>query len=492
VYCISRLQEGKSLAEHFVRKDGGSNANDGHTYNTAWATINYASSHVSAGDTITVYSASTPYYEQVILSVTGTAGNIVTLRVYPGSTVIIDGTGVSNGGDDDGLIFLNSVSYVTVDGFTVRNAATSSGVVGRGEGHYNIIKNCIIHDTYWCGIFFLYSWNYMNNQGHVSYITIDNCETYNTNLAASGDEAVSLITVSHFEIKNCRVHDTVSIAIDLKNGSTIGSVHDCTVYDAGSGIYIDAREFVCDSVSFYNNICYNIGGSAGLIFGSESRGANTTLYMPAGVTNLLLYNNIVYDCNDGMYADDYSEDDPNITYDHPGDPNHGPDMVSFICINNTFYNNALGIVVRQTYDRYSNCAIRNNITATTGGDILISYDDYNDSTHTDPGGKVVIDHNLFYDSTNTYNTIYGTSYVKANPLFINAGLNNFNIQSGSPARDVGSSTSAIAFDIISTVRPQNSLYDIGAYEYITEEPPPPTSGLVVIITAGIRLGLRKR
>lgn len=61
-----------------------------------------------------------------------------------------------------------------------------------------------------------------------------------------------------------------------------------------------------------------------------------------------------------------------------------------------------------------------------------------------------------------------TTNLTTDPSFTNAAGNDFTLQSGSAARDVGTDLSAagVTTDFIGTARPQNSVFDIGAYEYI--------------------------
>jgi hypothetical protein len=433
---------------YYVAKNG-SNSNPG-TEAQPWLTIQKAASTLTAGDT--VYVKAGTYREQVRPRNSGTDGNVITYAAYPGNIVIIDGTGLSAGSDFNGLFEISGtpynygggsgpLNYITVDGFTLQNAKTSCGFATNGETHYITIKNCVIHDTKWCGISFNpNAWKYNITKG--TYLTADNCELYNTNLG-TGDESISIISVANFEIKNCKVHNTSAIAIDMKQGSTHGSCHDNEVYNTGSGIYIDARDADADSISIYNNVCHDISGSAGIIFESEQIGH--------GITNLTVYNNIVYDCNDGIYFGNYGSQ---LEY------------VSFVVTNNTLYNNNLGIILLQTYDHYTSGVIRNNIIAgTRSSQSLLSYAAYNDITHTDPGGHVIVDHNLFYNAAG-YSSVnkYGTNYIQSNPLFVNPGA-DFSISAGSPAIDAGLSDSAPSFDYTDASRPQGAAYDIGAYEY---------------------------
>lgn len=82
----------------------------------------------------------------------------------------------------------------------------------------------------------------------------------------------------------------------------------------------------------------------------------------------------------------------------------------------------------------------------------------------------------------SWDTAWAHQY--ANPLFTNAGANNFTLQSGSPAIDNGYNASAVLTrDILDISRPQGSAFDIGAYEYSSgasnTTPPASPAGLTV-------------
>lgn len=68
-----------------------------------------------------------------------------------------------------------------------------------------------------------------------------------------------------------------------------------------------------------------------------------------------------------------------------------------------------------------------------------------------------------------------TGCTNADPLFVNAGANNFYLQAGSPAINVGPTLGApYNVDYAGTARPQGIAYDLGAYEYISGAPSAPT------------------
>lgn len=75
--------------------------------------------------------------------------------------------------------------------------------------------------------------------------------------------------------------------------------------------------------------------------------------------------------------------------------------------------------------------------------------------------------NLYFNGTGGVPG-YASASVNSDPLFTNAGTFNFTLQSGSPARNAGSSavSSIYTFDRNGVPLPQGASYDIGAYEYV--------------------------
>lgn len=116
---------------------------------------------------------------------------------------------------------------------------------------------------------------------------------------------------------------------------------------------------------------------------------------------------------------------------------------------NTLYGHPIySIIVEATAD---DTTVRNNIirNAGTGGEI------------DDSGSGTVADHNWLDSDTD--------------PLFTDAGSNDFSLQSTSPCIGAGADLSAdgVTVDIINTPRPIDSTFDIGAYEFFTLSVPGP-------------------
>jgi len=105
----------------------GLDANAGTATNMAWRTIQHAAKTLAPGDTVHVRGG--VYNEVVTVCVSGTATNrVVTFQNFTGETPVVDGTGlpVPPSAYGAGLFEFTNASYVTVQGFEIRNYQTRS------------------------------------------------------------------------------------------------------------------------------------------------------------------------------------------------------------------------------------------------------------------------------------------------------------------------------------------------------------------------------
>jgi hypothetical protein len=417
---------------YYVAKNG-SNSNPG-TLSQPWLTIQKAASTVKAGDT--VYVRAGTYYEWVIVSNSGSAGNPITFAAYPGEYPILDASAIPDYGYPVAVFNIWNSAYVSLKGFEIRNNPLYQGVYVYGDSASNIIlQNLKIHGTADSGILIVHDWGSPVPAGTIPNVTIDGCEVYDTNRLSSSQEPISFVGVSNFEVKNSKIHDTNNLkeGLTLKPG-TNGSVHDNEMYNTKIGIYIDSNS---TNVNVYNNNIHNCY-SAGIAMGAEQGETQS---------GISIYNNLSYNNAFGFQALPYNG------------------YKTFSLINNTFYNNASGGIGIYDSGWYQvGCVIRNNIIVGNKGSSvpLLQYAAY-------PTG-ITMDHNLFYDSLG-YNSVnkYGTSYIQANPL-LTSPATDFSLQASSPAINAGSATYAPSVDYAGNARPQSSSYDIGAYEYVSRNP----------------------
>src|SRR5579864_3030677 len=115
---------GQSGSTFYVSKSG-SDTNSG-SFTAPWLTIQHAANSVTAG--ATVYVESGVYNESVSFPASGTASNHITFTNYSGESPVIDGTGLAVSGTQ-GLINIVNQSYITVNGFEIRNYTTSNATL---------------------------------------------------------------------------------------------------------------------------------------------------------------------------------------------------------------------------------------------------------------------------------------------------------------------------------------------------------------------------
>ena len=436
---------------YYVAK-GGSDSNSG-TEASPWLTIQKAANTMVAGDT--VYVKDGVYSEYVYIGTyhgytgkSGTLGSPVTYKAYPGHHPIIDVSSLAQL-DWRPSVAIYNVSYITFEGFEIRNNPYTDGMILLSGTNSIILRNLKIHNILYSGI---KSWG-------TNGLTIDACEVYDTN-KASGDEQISMMPAYNFEIMNCKLHDSYNSGIDCKVGSSNGKIHHNEIYGTGYvagnhssgttsiGIYLDCSGTAMDNIQIYDNVIHDCN-SAGIALASE-------VAPYPSLTNVDIYNNLIYNNHQGF-----------VVWSNPSFTRN------FRVINNTFYNNygtinIYGLASDGNLGINLNCIIRNNIIAgSTPSDNLIYY--------TPAAGTIAIDHNLFYKPSGVYDnawliTIAG-NYMAGNPVFVGPP-SDFHLQANSPARDSGSADNAPTTDYAGTTRPQGTGYDIGAYEYIAALTPP--------------------
>jgi hypothetical protein len=114
-------------------------------------------------------------------------------------------------------------------------------------------------------------------------------------------------------------------------------------------------------------------------------------------------------------------------------------------------------------------AVQDNIFINSG------YLPYSANYNGDLPGKIdVADHNLLYEPGRTYvGSDFPKDIINQDPKFVNLGSLDYHLQSASPAKDAGANV-GVTVDHDGAIRPQGTGYDIGAYEFNSGAPPPPS------------------
>jgi hypothetical protein len=367
-------------ASFYVAKSGSDN-NPG-TMKLPWLTIQHAANSVSAG--ATVYVLGGVYNEAVNFPASGTVSAPITFLNYAGQKAVIDGTGVtcctsnppSSGNGTEGLVTIVNQSYITVQGFEIRNFTTNNpayvptGVWITGSGTGVQIQNNLVHNITTTseknGNAFGIS-AYATSKTPITGLVINGNEVYD--LRTGNSESVNVDgNVTHFAITNNLVHDNDNIGIDAigyegvgpvgYDEAMYGEISGNTVYNIsgitnpGEGYEYDADGLYCDGcayVTFERNLILQV--DYGIETTSENQVclANGTEWSGPGNTGtagkgkspcygryVTVRNNIFYNSNAcGNSIGGYAAATRN-----GGPSNGGGSSYHDVFVNNTLYNNA--------------------------------------------------------------------------------------------------------------------------------------------------------
>jgi hypothetical protein len=347
-----------------------------------WLTIQHAANSVSAG--ATVYVLGGVYNEAVNFPASGTVSAPITFLNYAGQNAVIDGTGVtcctsnppSSGNGTEGLVTIVNQSYITVQGFEIRNFTTNNpayvptGVWITGSGTGVQIQNNLVHNITTTseknGNAFGIS-AYATSKTPITGLVINGNEVYD--LRTGNSESVNVDgNVTHFAITNNLVHDNDNIGIDAigyegvgpvgYDEAMYGEISGNTVYNIsgitnpGEGYEYDADGLYCDGcayVTFERNLILQV--DYGIETTSENQVclANGTEWSGPGNTGtagkgkspcygryVTVRNNIFYNSNAcGNSIGGYAAATRN-----GGPSNGGGSSYHDVFVNNTLYNNA--------------------------------------------------------------------------------------------------------------------------------------------------------
>jgi chondroitinase B-like protein/glycosyl hydrolase family 16 len=291
-----------------------------------------------------------------------------------------------------------------------------------------------------------YSGNFVTTKGGSSsggYITIRSEVKHGAVITGvrTGDESAVKIDHQYIRLQDFTITSASSGSSSIRNGVVINAnnvqvvgnhIHttcqfltEGTSWQGGAGV--DVWGGAKTNVLIEANLIHNIGLS------SSTQQLVHGIYLAQPATNGRVVNNIVYECEDyGIH------------------PYPQEEATGWVLANNTVAATARGIRTG------NNTVVRNNI----------SYD--NDTINFDVRGSGSVLSNNLSDSGSM------SGVTVANPLFVDYAGRDFRLQDSSPARNAGTSTNAPGSDIAGTQRPQGSAVDIGAYEMLAVDAPPPT------------------
>jgi hypothetical protein len=460
------------------------------TISAPWRTIQHSANMVHAGDTVNVRGGT--YIEYVNITASGSASaGLITFQSYPGETAIVDGTGLSIPGGQNGLFTIGNQSYLLIQGFEIRNYKSTAknivpvGIYVFGSGSYLQFLNNHIHD-----ITVTSSGCNSNALGMAIYGSAAPASLNNITISGSQldhlktgcSESISLDgNVDTFAVVNNQVHDNNNIGIDsigfegvspnvaydmarhgLISGNTIynitsnGNPSYTGNCNCANGIYVDGGT----QILVERNLIHNV--DIGIEMASEHSG-HTTSYVTAR-DNLIYFGNSA-GISIGGYANRVGGSDHitivnnTLLQNDANKTGSGEFQIQFHATNNIFENNivhggAQGLLVH-------------DFTTSVANPCTLNYNVYNSPLGST--GSLFTWQKISHTGYSGYRSASGQDANSpfADPLFVNLTTPDLHVQSTSPAVNAGTnlgSTVVGPVDYAGNARVQGANIDIGAYE----------------------------
>ena len=442
----------------FVAKTGNDAGNGDKAH--PWKTIQHAVDTARAGQTVNVEAGI--YDELVTIRHSGSVkAGFITITAAPGAAPIIDGAGLPIPNGENGLITLNSVSFVRIVGLEIRNYVSASpsldpvGIFVTGAGRNIEILGNRIHDIKTTG-----KTDSFNALGIAVYgntaptgltaITIDDNELddlvtgFSESLAISGN-------VQYWQVTRNRIHDNNNIGIDIAGYEQVAPR---AAYDRARNGYVGL------------NTVYNISSLHNPAY-AGSEGADG-IYVDGGA-DVVIERNLVHNTDFGI---EVASEHANRTSDAVtvrgnviyagnqagisigGYANNVGGTSNAVIVNNTLFGNGTAANSEGEFQiqfHASGNMFANNIVQANNNQNLLLY-----SFPATPPKPAALDHNLYdaaggtngsvwewvgktYSSFAKYRTATGNDVgsLFANPMFVAVGKFDFQLTEASHAIGAG-------------------------------------------------------
>ncbi|MBN2005854.1 MAG: right-handed parallel beta-helix repeat-containing protein [Anaerolineae bacterium] len=385
-----------------------------------WETLQHAADSVGPGDQVIVRDGE---YAGFQLETTGEAENRIHFRAE-GASAIINADGPTGDG-----IRLQNVSYVTVEGFTIRNVS-GRGIAHRGATPEEPVHGLIIRDNF-----------VTTTGGEGMYLSeVADSLVENNTIVGAGTGGTSLSGHGIY-LANAGSDGTTLRGNDISGSLTAGVHFNGDLSIGGDGII--------SGLLIENNVLHDNGQNGlnmdgvqdsvvrnNIIYGNTSNGIRAYAIDAAeGPRGLRIVNNTIHVPEDGYWAIRISED-----------------LGDIIVFNNILMND---------YAYGGSIALDNTAGFTSANNAVVNCftPDRSESILTLAEWQA-----LGYDS--------GSFLAQPGDLFVNVAGADYRLKPGAAAIDAGlpdfAAYAAPAQDITGRTRPAGAAVDIGAYEFTPE------------------------
>jgi parallel beta helix pectate lyase-like protein len=416
VLVISINPQGTSAADFFVATNG-NNYNSG-SIGSPFLTLEKAASVMAPGDRMLIragtYQRTT--WDLNVPSGGGSWSTATRVQAYNGETVILTPADPTANGTD--VIRLPAgKSYIIFDGLILDGLRSGTSKGGRMGFRFA--------DGMVGGV------EAVNPSHHVRL----------SDLEIRNNHHSSILTTDahHLEFINCMLHHAHNYGIYISSGDNL--MQGCDIHDHnGYGIHnYSAHTYKPNNNIFKRNRLYN-NGKSGIVIAQS--------------TGVKFINNLSY--NNGTGGEDlYTGADRYGIHVNLG-------VSNVTLFNNTTYDNAKGEL--RIGDTASNTIVRNNIfwgTKSTDYTIhIMALSGLQTPT-------TLTDNLIYHTNPSFYYLNQGGATIRnnlnSNPLFVNAGIADFHLDTGSPAIGKGIVLEEVKYDFDNV--PRGVPFDIGAYAF---------------------------
>lgn len=370
--------------------------------------------------------------------------------------------------------------YCTGDVISIAPGTFGSGVFGSGSGKIAVGPGDVV-------VFANGTYTDTNGDGSVmriegsgtasQWVTFVSLNKWGAKMWGNDNDAsegISLVGSDYVRVEGFEVWDVGNV------GSPRGSASGIDLYDGGKH-----SQIVGNHVHHVGNVCANPGNTNGQV----------GIYVQSGKSggNIVVENNLVHDVG-RFFVGENGCGNTTVSLDHGmylnGSAGGGGGASNLTIRNNIFHDthHGWGIqlypgsldnihVLNNTFARcnesksytcivldaaISSSSIRNNIFYNPQGGKTIEAQGF--------GGSITLGHNLtsgdaMHDQGSTPpGMTLVSNLLSTNPLLVDP-VQDFHLQLGSPAINMGQTLTAVTIDYGGTTRPQLGAYDIGAYEF---------------------------